>query len=124
MSNTEHRRTPLTVDETAARLRLGVSTVRRKIASGELPAVQLGGKRSPVRRPAAPAALTTFAFPTASATTMGFGYEPARPRPAGPLGAALPAVVALPAIVAEGTVARSPHSRHRRSTRCSPPSLT
>jgi hypothetical protein len=55
---------------------------------------------SAFRRPAAVAASTTFALPTASAPIVGFGYVPARPPAAGPLGAALTAVVA------EGTVAR------------------
>ena len=39
----------LTLRETAERLHVSVDTVRRRIASGELPAVQLGGRGAPVR---------------------------------------------------------------------------
>lgn len=40
----------LTVPEVAARLKVSLWTVYRKVESGEIPAVKLGtGKRSPVR---------------------------------------------------------------------------
>ena len=39
----------LTVAEVAEELRCSVATVKRRIHSGELPAVQLGGPRSPLR---------------------------------------------------------------------------
>ena len=39
----------LTVHQVARRLRLSEVTVRRKIASGELPSVQLGGRYAPLR---------------------------------------------------------------------------
>jgi excisionase family DNA binding protein len=42
----------LTVEEVAARLRLSPKTVRRRIADGELPAVQLGGPGHALRIPA------------------------------------------------------------------------
>ncbi len=42
MSITEQQRPLLTIPETAARLNLSEHTVRRRIASGELPAVRLG----------------------------------------------------------------------------------
>lgn len=45
------RRSLLSVKETASRLGLHEKTVRRKIASGELPAVQLGGPGSALRVP-------------------------------------------------------------------------
>lgn len=41
--------TLLTVRDVADRLGLDLSSVYRKIRSGELPAVQLGGERSPLR---------------------------------------------------------------------------
>jgi excisionase family DNA binding protein len=41
------------VNEVAARLRVHPVSVRRKIASGELPVVQLGGKGHAVRVPEA-----------------------------------------------------------------------
>jgi len=41
----------LTVKETARRLGLHPLTVRRKIWAGELPALQLGGRKCPVRVP-------------------------------------------------------------------------
>src|SRR5262245_31488868 len=59
---------------------------------------------STLLRPPAPAASTTFALPTALAPIVGAGYVPASPPPADPLGAALPAVVAVVAFVADGTV--------------------
>jgi len=43
----EHRW--LTVRETAERIRVSEDTVRRAIARGELPAVQLGGRGSSIR---------------------------------------------------------------------------
>lgn len=42
MSIIEQQRPLLTIPETAARLNLSEHTVRRRIASGELPAVRLG----------------------------------------------------------------------------------
>ena len=39
----------LTVGQVAALLQCGEKTVRRRIAEGALPAVQVGGQRSPVR---------------------------------------------------------------------------
>ena len=39
----------LTVQEAAERLRVSEDTVRRRIREGALPALQLGGRRSPVR---------------------------------------------------------------------------
>ena len=39
----------LTVKEAAARATLVESTIRRKIATGEIPAVQVGGKGCPLR---------------------------------------------------------------------------
>ena len=39
----------LTVNETAARIRLHPVSVRRMIREGRLPAVQLGGRGAPVR---------------------------------------------------------------------------
>lgn len=41
--------TLLTVDETAALLGVHPMTVRRKIRSGEIPALRLGGPRSAIR---------------------------------------------------------------------------
>jgi len=43
MAITEQQRPLLTIPETAARLNLSEHTVRRRVASGELPAVRLGG---------------------------------------------------------------------------------
>jgi excisionase family DNA binding protein len=48
MSTVEHGRM-LTVEEAAARLGISRATAWRRIRSGELPAVQLGGPRSAVR---------------------------------------------------------------------------
>ena len=42
MSITEQQRPLLTIADTAARLNLSEHTIRRRIASGELPAVRLG----------------------------------------------------------------------------------
>jgi excisionase family DNA binding protein len=39
----------LTVREVADRLKLSEKSVRRRIASGELPAVRLGGRGTPLR---------------------------------------------------------------------------
>jgi excisionase family DNA binding protein len=39
----------LTLRETAERLHVSVDTVRRRIASGDLQAVQLGGRGAPLR---------------------------------------------------------------------------
>jgi excisionase family DNA binding protein len=39
----------LTVQQVAARTSLSVSSVRRKIAAGEIPAVQLGGQGRAIR---------------------------------------------------------------------------
>jgi excisionase family DNA binding protein len=47
-----HRRL-LTVGEVAERLGVSRRTIERKIASGELPALRLGGRRSPLRVDAA-----------------------------------------------------------------------
>src|SRR5262245_2812164 len=58
---------------------------------------------SAFRRPAAATASTMFPLPTAPARMLGFGSVPPSPPPAGPLGAALPAVVA---VAADGTWAR------------------
>jgi excisionase family DNA binding protein len=49
MTTLEQHRRLLTVSEAAARLGQSDQTVRRKIRSGMLPAVQLGGPRSAVR---------------------------------------------------------------------------
>jgi excisionase family DNA binding protein len=51
MSTPVLERTLLTVDETADVLRVSAKTVRRRIAAGELPAVQLGPSGSPLRIP-------------------------------------------------------------------------
>lgn len=48
-STLQRLNTLLTVDEVADRLGVSRSTVRRKIRSGEIPALQLGGPRSPLR---------------------------------------------------------------------------
>ena len=40
---------PLTVREVATRLKLSEKSVRRRIASGELPAVRLGGRGTQLR---------------------------------------------------------------------------
>jgi len=45
----ETRNTLLTVPEVARRLRVSRQSVYRRIASGELPAVQLGGPGTPLR---------------------------------------------------------------------------
>jgi excisionase family DNA binding protein len=52
-SATAPRRPFLTVAQVASLLGLDEKTVRHKIARGEVPAVQLGGRRAPVRIPAA-----------------------------------------------------------------------
>jgi excisionase family DNA binding protein len=39
----------LTIDAVAERLGVSRRTVERKIAAGEIPALQLGGRRSPIR---------------------------------------------------------------------------
>jgi excisionase family DNA binding protein len=39
----------LTVDQVAERLGVSRRTVERKIAAGEIPALRLGGRRSPLR---------------------------------------------------------------------------
>ena len=50
MSTNEKRRALLTVPQAAERLAQGVSTIRRKISAGELPAIRLGtGPQAPVR---------------------------------------------------------------------------
>jgi len=49
VTSVEQPRTLLTVKETADRLGISVPTVRRHIRFGRLPAVQLGGRGSPVR---------------------------------------------------------------------------
>ena len=49
MSMSTHEPRFLTVAEVAKRLHVSEDTVRRRIASGDLPAVQFGGRRSPVR---------------------------------------------------------------------------
>jgi excisionase family DNA binding protein len=41
----------ITVKQTAALLGVDEKTVRRKIARSEIPAIQLGGRRAPVRIP-------------------------------------------------------------------------
>jgi excisionase family DNA binding protein len=51
MSTIATPRPLLTVPEAARRLRVSEKTIRRRIARGEIPAVQLGGPRSPVRIP-------------------------------------------------------------------------
>jgi excisionase family DNA binding protein len=52
MATAEHTGELLTVQEVAERLRCSVPTVRRRIRSGELPAVQLGGPGAGLRVPA------------------------------------------------------------------------
>ena len=49
MRNDTRRSELLTVKETASRLGYHPMTVRKKIAEGEIPAVQLGGKGSAIR---------------------------------------------------------------------------
>jgi excisionase family DNA binding protein len=49
MSLIDVQRRLLTIDEVAQRLGVSRRTVQRKIAAGELPALGLGGRRSPVR---------------------------------------------------------------------------
>jgi excisionase family DNA binding protein len=49
MTMTAHERPLLTITQVAERLNVSESTVRRRIASGELSAVQLGGTGAPVR---------------------------------------------------------------------------
>ncbi|HEV2590294.1 MAG TPA: helix-turn-helix domain-containing protein [Gaiellaceae bacterium] len=44
-----HQRRLLTVQEVAARTGQSIDTIRRKIRTGEIPAVQLGGKGFPIR---------------------------------------------------------------------------
>jgi excisionase family DNA binding protein len=51
MSASAPTRPLATVKEVAALLGVDEKTVRRKIAAGQSPAVQLGGRRSPVRVP-------------------------------------------------------------------------
>ena len=49
MSSIYLQRRLLTIAEVSERLGVTRRTVQRKIAAGELPAVQLGGRRSPIR---------------------------------------------------------------------------
>lgn len=49
MRSDAHRSALLTVKQTASRLGYHPMTVRKKIAEGEIPAVQLGGKGSAIR---------------------------------------------------------------------------
>lgn len=49
MSTVDVQRRLLTLDEVAERLRVTRRTVERKIKRGELPALQLGGKRTSLR---------------------------------------------------------------------------
>jgi excisionase family DNA binding protein len=49
MSLIDVQRRLLTIDEVAERLGLSRHTVERKIAAGEIPALQLGGRHSPIR---------------------------------------------------------------------------
>jgi excisionase family DNA binding protein len=49
MSLIDVQRRLLSVTEVAERLGVSRRTVQRKIAAGEIPAFQLGGKRSPIR---------------------------------------------------------------------------
>ena len=49
MSLIDAQRRLLTIDQAAERLGLSRRTVEHKIASGEIPALQLGGKHSPIR---------------------------------------------------------------------------
>ncbi len=50
MSTNKQQRALLTVPQAAERLAQGVSTIRRKISAGELPAIRLGtGPQAPVR---------------------------------------------------------------------------
>jgi len=51
MSTAVHQRSLLTVAETAELMQVSEKTVRRLIARGELPAVQLGGPGSAIRVP-------------------------------------------------------------------------
>ncbi len=51
MIGDDHPHEFLTVDEVVELTRLSESSVRRKIASGEIAAVQLGGRKSPLRIP-------------------------------------------------------------------------
>jgi excisionase family DNA binding protein len=51
MSATASPRPLITVAQVAALLGVNEKTVRRKIAAGEIPAVQLGGRRAPLRIP-------------------------------------------------------------------------
>ncbi len=51
MTDAEQPHPFLTVDEVAALTRMSESSVRRKIRSGEIAAVQLGGRKSPLRIP-------------------------------------------------------------------------
>jgi excisionase family DNA binding protein len=53
LTTADNQRAYLTVAEVAAELACSEPTVRRRIRGGELPAVQLGGDRSPVRIPRA-----------------------------------------------------------------------
>ena len=53
MTIPDQPRAYLTVAEVAAELACSEPTVRRRIRAGEIPAVQLGGERSPVRIPRA-----------------------------------------------------------------------
>jgi excisionase family DNA binding protein len=46
------KRQLLTIPEAAELLRVSTWTIRRYIANGQIPALQLGGRRSPVRIPA------------------------------------------------------------------------
>jgi excisionase family DNA binding protein len=49
MLSIDVQRRLLTIDEAAERLGLSRRTVQRKIASGEIPAFQLGGKGTAIR---------------------------------------------------------------------------
>jgi excisionase family DNA binding protein len=49
MSTVAHEREYLTVPEVAMRLGVSAPTVRRKIAAGQLPAIQLDGPHSSIR---------------------------------------------------------------------------
>lgn len=51
LTTADHQREYLTVAEVAAELACSEPTVRRRIRTGDLPAVQLGGERSGVRIP-------------------------------------------------------------------------
>lgn len=66
MSIVDLQRRLLTLDEVAERLRVTRRTVERKIKRGELPALELGGKRTALRVDARELEEWLYRYPEAS----------------------------------------------------------